>query len=275
MEVKILTDAFYNNIRYVRLGTGSKAIFVLLGGPGDMIKNERAENYGMLFTDLIEMGYSIYVVSRGNNLKIGRTLYDMGKDINDIITKHFDGCIEAVIGYSYGGFVTQQLAGNFAASSKKYITLGTTYYMSDDAEHIDSRMTEHVMKKDFLEAFRKVPELVFTDPEQIEQLNRFVGQNPEGMFRSMYYCDYPNFFSDMEIENNALHKLNHKEVVERITNPFMIIGGTKDKYFSKEDMVKTATLVPHSELVLLDGKGHGELLTLDTVSKITDFIHKN
>ena len=137
---------------------------------------------------------------------------------------------------------------------------------------IDTGMTELIAKNKFKEAFKDLAEVLFSEQEQIKSFNELVEKDPEYVFHRLFNSAYTSFISDMKIENEACHNLNYTELLKTIESEVLLIGGTKDKYFSVDEMRTTEQLIKSSRLILLDGKAHGELLSKDSIEAVTKFV---
>ena len=263
---------FNNGIRYIKVGSGSKVIFLLLGGPGDMFTDSRGDYIPDVFSELLNERYSVYVLSRKRNIPKDYSMYDIAKDVVEVIDEHFSGCIDILIGASFGGFLAYQIAANFGDKVNYYITLGAPYTIPEEALKIDDKMVEYVAKKEYKEAFSSFAEVLYSDPLMIKQFNELVEKDSLYVFNRLFNSDYDNFIEDMKIENKACHGVNYEELLKKIDSKVLLIGGTKDKYFTNDLLEKTRTLIKGSKLVMLEGKAHGELLTVGSINHIEEFV---
>lgn len=267
-----INGVFSNSIRYVKMGNGIKTVFLLLGGPGDMFKPERAESMLNLFSELLNKDYSVYILGRRRHLPYGYSMADMSRDVVEVIDEDFGGFIEAVIGVSFGGYIVHHIASKNSNKVSKLITVGSVYNINKEAAKMDKIMTNSISKGDYQSAFKYIPEVLFSQEESISRFENLIRQSPEEVFDMLFNHDYDDFLSDMKIECEACHNLDHTTIIKDINCDILLIGGTKDVYFSTEDMKRTSEMIKSSKLVMLEGCAHGELLNGESLSAIMSFI---
>jgi len=237
---------------FARWGSGPKTILLIPGGTG----NEIPEGLGLTmmlrpFRPLLSAGYTLWMVTRRQNMPDGHSVEDMAHDYSQMIEVEFDGTVDVVLGTSYGGIIGQYLAARHADRFQHMVIAGAACQVSEAGKEIDygfaknlsqGRKTEGgaVMVRGLL------PRLRFR--WLFEAVGYFAGRLGSGK--------HEHFRRDILTEANAEVAFDSREILPHIDTPVLLIGGDRDPYFPLELVEETARLIPDCTLKVYEGKGH-------------------
>lgn len=243
---------FSNSMAYAKWGSGPKTIIVIPGGPG----NEVPTGFGLKmmlrpFRPVVEAGYTLWIVTRKQNMPSGHNIENMADDYARLIETEFAGIVDVVLGTSYGGIIAQYLAANHADRFHNVVVAAAACEVSNAGKEIDcgfaknlgqGRMTEAgtVMVKGLL------PGLRFR--WLFRAFGYFAGRLGSG--RHQY------FRSDVLTEADAEAAFNSRKILPTIEVPVLLIAGDRDTYFPMALLEETARLIPDCALKIYEGKGH-------------------
>lgn len=118
----VRSGTFSNGIAYDTIGTGPRTAIFLPGGPGIVPMAWRRIGRTLL-EPLAAGGCTVWRLTRGRDLPAGHTLPDMADDVAQVIEENFGGRVDAVIGLSMGGMITQLLAARHPDAMDRVVLL--------------------------------------------------------------------------------------------------------------------------------------------------------
>ncbi|MBD3191249.1 MAG: alpha/beta fold hydrolase [Candidatus Heimdallarchaeota archaeon] len=241
-----------NDIDYVRFGSGQKEMIIFWGGPGNILP--RGFIFGQFtkgFQTFCE-AFTISIVSRKRNLTRGYTTEKMSDDYAEMIKSDFDGHVDIIIGYSYGGMIAQHFGADHPDLVDKIIFLGATHKTTEEGEELDTKFAEFLSEGKKARAFVAIAGAI----------------SPPGFARFMMKAllfligpfiplpKYKSFSQDVIIENNAALAHDSFSKLSEITIPTLILVGDKDFYFTTESAKEFDQLLPNSKLKIFEDCGH-------------------
>lgn len=130
---------FFNNISYVRWGTGTKTMIIFPGGPGNTVPTSfLIKNLYREFEPFTEK-YTIYLISRKKGQPKGYSTRDMSNDYAEIIRRNFDGHVNLIIGTSYGGMIAQHFAADHPELFDHIVIAIAAHRMSDIGQRYEGK----------------------------------------------------------------------------------------------------------------------------------------
>jgi len=248
-----VSGIFPNGMAYLRLGTGPKTMVWIPGGPGNTLPTgglalRMGESWSRPF---VEQGYTVWWVTRKQNMPRGHSYADMADDYGRLITDEFDGKVDVVLGMSTGGQIGFYLAARHPDRFGHIVIAAAGY---ED----NKRAKDMLLPSARLLSVGKIGEamaLMLEDayPSWPRAVVRVLGTV---MGRSMYGSTHPYFANDVIVEAEAELACDARDILPLIPVPVLLVGGDRDPYFPKEVYEETARLIPDCTLRLYEGKGH-------------------
>ncbi len=247
---------FLNKIPYAKFGQGPKKVVVFQGSMalilkiGVSLKGEVKDMGKYLSPD-----YTCYIFGYDRNLPENITMEQIASDFATII-KEFGKAI--VVGKSYGGQIAIAFAARYPELTERLILLSSGWKLSETGFEFGKNLMFALSAGDFSIATRELGSLFVSKIYRalIPPLTRLLHSIKR---KEMYPgSTLVNAYTDMV----RLAK-EREQYLAQIQAPTFIIGGTKDRVFSKEIYEETAKRISNAKLILFEGAGH----LLETVKK--------
>lgn len=199
----------------------------------------------------------------------------MAGDVIELIDEDFDGHVEGVFGVSLGGFLMREVALQRPDIADNFIMLISAYKVNDTAHEFDRTYAQHFADGEYRQALIHVAGEMFDSELQ----NRFAQVamffTGEKMGREMEEQTSTTYSEDILIEVEAEIAFNFKDTLDDLEVPVLVVGIDNDFWFSKELYEETASLIPQSQFVMLEGRGHAELMDEEVYTIIEEYLHRN
>jgi len=249
---KPVTGMFPNGMAYARLGTGSKTLLWILGGPGIGVpKGLRLALLPFWYRPYVEKGYSVWIVARKQGMPKGHTFADMAEDYAGLIADEFDGKVDLVIGEDNGGAVGFCLAARHPERVGHIAIAAAGYEVSEQGKTLDYEFARLRSEGRSDEAFALLLSALYPDIP-IPGATRVLGAL---MARLLFADANPHIASDVMVEAEAERAFDAREILPRISVPVLLICGDGDLFVPKEVYEETARLIPDCTLRIYEGKG--------------------
>ena len=248
-----VTGIFSNGMAYARLGTGPKNLLFIRSGPGNVVPT------GRLFLALsafwlgpfLENGYTIWNVTRKQNMPKGYTVADMAEDYAEMIANELDGKVDLVIGEeAYGGMIGFCLAARHPDRFGHLAIMLAGYQVSEQGKALELDFARLMSEGRTSEAGALLVGLMAPDL-RMPRVVRVLG---DLLVRVMFGQTHRYFASDVMIEAEAVAAFDARAVLPEIPVPVLLIGCDRDFEFSKEVYEETARLIPDCTLRIYEGK---------------------
>lgn len=246
----VRTGTFSNGIEFEAVGSGSRTMLLLPGGPG-VNRVIWARAGARLVRPLAEAGFTVWRLRRRRGMPPGHTIADMADDVAHVIEEEFHGHVEAVVGVSYGGLVAQHLAARHPASVGHVVLDASAATITDEGREADRRFGEALGHGRFGEAGQA---LLGISPGDSPWSTRHL----LGLLLGRVAASSGNNLPDVLIETQAEMDFDARPVLHQITSPVLLIAGDKDTYFSQDAVEETARLIPDCTVVWYRGADHGK-----------------
>ena len=219
-------------------------------------------DYAKLFRKFIPDTYTIYVLGYDRNLPLNHTSEQMAEDFAQIIRDHIGP--STIMSVSYGGFVGIPFAAQYPELTEKLLLLVSAYTGSDHG----------------LQLARELVQLA-------ENGDRYtILQKLNGLFSNVFLLFLVKFLTwiqknkvnpDQNPLSTFLHAYKHmiatfsdrKKYLSRIQAPTLVIGASKDRFFSEEIYRETAELIPDGKVVIFHA---GHMLPIEKTGKVRQAI---
>lgn len=270
---KPLSGTTQNNIPFIRLEGGPKNALLWFGGPGNNLSPGRMFNpFVKAISPLLE-DYTVTFLSRRSGLPEGYTTQKMSDDYAELITTEYDGHVDLIVGFSYGGLVAQHFAADYPDLCAHIVICATAYKISDEGKALDYRYAELLNQNKPRQALQGMAGALYSNKLTIAMMRPILwllaphlqGDSNTEIFRK-----------DVLIEGKAEVAHDGRDSLSRISKPTLIQGGEFDKYAPLELLQETKELIPakNGKLIIYPGKGHNILDDKQAAFDILDWISK-
>jgi len=192
------------------------------------------------------------------------TINNTAKDIEQIIKKHQLKRI-ILIGYSLGGYIALQLTKKQPQIIEKLILLNSSGKCPNNIKKIKNMINKKIIKKTII----KYHKLLIKNKQKNKEIKTensyayFIKQALNATPETIYY-----FAQDITKQN--IKKYN------TITTPTLLIGHTKDQFFTKKEIEKLGKTLKNTITKIYKGD-HKTVITnpQQIIQEIQQFIHTN
>lgn len=267
-----VSGIFPNGMAYLRLGTGPKSMLWIPGGPGNTLPTgglalRVGESWSRAF---VEQGYTVWWVTRKQNMPRGHSYADMADDYGQLITDEFNGKVDVVLGMSTGGQIGFYLAARHPDGFGHIVIAAAGYEDNKRAKDMLLPSARLLSEGKTGEAVALM--LADTYPRWPRAVVRVLGTV---MGRSMYGGTHPHFANDVIVEAEAELACDARDALPLIPVPVLLVGGDRDPYFPKEVYEETARLIPNCTLRMYEGKGHeGSVFDKRLARDVLEFVRE-
>jgi pimeloyl-ACP methyl ester carboxylesterase len=248
-----VSGIFPNGMGYARLGTGPKTLLFIRSGPGNVVPT------GRIFVALsafwlgpfLENGYTIWNVTRKQNMPKGHTIADMAEDYAAMIADELGGKVDLVIGEeAYGGMIGFCLAARHPDRFGHLAIMLAGYEVSEQGKALELDFARLMSEGRTSEAGALLVQLMAPDL-RVPGLARVLGAF---LVRVMFGRAHRYFASDVMVEAEAVAAFDAREVLPQIPVPVLLIGCDRDFEFPTEVYEETARLIPDCTLRIYENK---------------------
>jgi pimeloyl-ACP methyl ester carboxylesterase len=259
-EVATTRGVFDNTMAYLRWGDGPKTALFVPGGPGNTLPEGPVRRVGRPLTRaLVEAGYSVWMVTRPRNLPDGHSIEDMAEDYAALIRAEFGGRVDIALGTSMGGMILQYLAADHPECAGAFVVGAAACEVSEWGKALTRRDAAAVASGDRTERGLTMAEALLPGGGTA-WLRRALVPVTARMWDWMYGPGEHEYFEhDFAVEADAALAFDSRAALTRVRVPVLLINGDRDRYFPKDLIEETASLIPDCTLVWLHGKGHDEV----------------
>jgi pimeloyl-ACP methyl ester carboxylesterase len=268
-----VTGIFSNGMAYTRLGTGSKSLLFIPGGPGNQAPGGlTARMLARRFRPFVESGYTVWSVARKRGMPKGHTMADIAADYAGMIADEFGGRVDLVVGISYGGMVGFYLAADHPDRFGHIAIVVAGHTVGERGKALDYEFARHLSEGRPGEAMATMlRELAppWLGSKLAGPLGALVG-------RLAFGETHPEFASDVLVEAEAEVACDARNVLPRVSVPVLLVCGDRDLYFPKAVYEETARLIPDCTLRMYAGKGHmGAVSDGRLAQDVLDFVGRH
>jgi len=250
---KAVSGIFPNGMAYARLGTGPKSLLWIRTGPGNVIPTGRlfAALSALWVGPFRESGYSVWAVTRKQDMPQGYTVSDMAEDYAGLIADEFDGKVDLVIGEeASGGMIGFCLAARHPDRFGHLAVMLAGYRLSEQAKVADLAFARLLGEGRRSEAGAEVIREMYPGL-RVPGVARVAGG---ALGRLFFGGTHPYFASDVIVEAEALAAFDAREILPEIRVPVLLIGCDRDFDFPKEVYEETARLIPDCTLRMYENE---------------------
>lgn len=259
-----------NGVPYAKLSDAGPALVVFTGSELEHMPPSKMTQQGYYVgLKRLTRQYSIYLMSRRQNLPKGYTAQDMSNDFAEMIRKDIGQPVH-IMGMSSGGSSAMHLAVDHAELVDKLILAMTGYRLNPNGKLVAEIWRDLALAGDWTALYQRMG------------VDVAEGATPEWLTRLMMrlfgklLLGTPKSGSDFAIVLDSDIHLDVVNKLPRIRKPTLVIGGENDPFYGADNMRETARLIPHAELILLKNGGHAVVKTQTKAfeSAILEFLNK-
>lgn len=253
-KYNVETGFFEDGLPYARIGNKPN---ILVNIEALSFKNEPPSGFALkqfikgssTFTD----EYSVYLISRKQNLPEDYLFDKMADDYAKLIRREFKGPVD-VMGVSTGGQIAQFLAADHPDVIRKLVIISAAYRLSEKGVEIEGKSEEYFMQQKYGKAFAAILDFIFNSKFMrsiAKFFTRLIGKKIMGKI------EYPNDFLN-EIRGDR--EMNFNDRLSEIKVPTLVMSGELDIGYTADDVRMTAEGIPNAKLILYKGYGHGLIM---------------
>jgi pimeloyl-ACP methyl ester carboxylesterase len=194
--------------------------------------------------------FTVWMVNRRPGLEEGTTASDLAADYAGAVAKDLGGGAVHVHGTSTGGTVALQLAIDHPHLVRRLVVAASAYRLSDRGRALQQEVAARTASGDARGAWAAM--LAALSPPALRLPARGLGWAVGQWFTA----DDP---SDMLRVIEAEDVFDARSSLDRITAPTLVLGGTKDVFYSEELFRGTADGIPDGQVMIYEGKGHAHV----------------
>jgi len=258
------TGRFTGGLPFARLGTGNHRLVILIGGPGPMPSGFGLSLYTTPYRRAIA-DFIIFVMGRKAGMPPGYTTRDMAADCAAAIDKEIGAPVD-IVGTSYGGLLAPYIAADHPELVDHLVLDGVAFRVSDQGKAVDLRFAE-------LQSRGKWGEALATEVTGMYPAGwRHYIFPPLARLAASLNRHHAVNVADVLIEAQAEYNHDCRGILKDIKAPTLIIAGDKDCFSPVPLLRETAALIPNSNLIIVEGKGHGAVASARFGREIIAFL---
>lgn len=235
---------------YVRVGDGPRTLAVLPGFGDTMFPGRYPAASGPLlaayFGRYLEE-HTVYLISRPRGLAGDYSLERSADDHAPVLERLAP---VDVLGISMGGLIGQQLCVRHPNLVDRLVVASSACRLGDDGREPVRRMHEFARERDWFSIRAELARGMYSDlravayPLAIQTVGRLV-------------LPRPAVPGDVSASLAAILDYDGRADLDAVEQPTLVVGGSRDPYFTADVQRETADGIPDAELSLLTGAKHG------------------
>ncbi len=232
---------------YISFGSGDKNL-VIIPGLGDGLRTVKGS--AVLFSlryRVFNKYYKVHVFSRKNKLEQGASTREMATDLARVMKK-LGLQTSYVLGVSQGGMIAQYLAIDHPELVEKLVLAVTQCQPNETSNRVISNWLSLAKEEDYRQIFIDTAEKTYTE-KSLKKHRPF--------YSIISKLTNPKSLDRFTIQANASLTHDASDAVDKIQCPTLIIGGELDQIVGSQSSHDLAERIPHSQLKLYSGLGHG------------------
>ena len=195
-------------------------------------------------------GFAVYVVNRRPGLAVGTSMADLAADHARALEAEFGRPLD-ILGISTGGSIALQLAADHPELVSRLLIAAAAYRLGPIGREVQRRTADFASRGQHRRAFQaSAPILAESHLGQWLLGGLLWLAAPLAVGRSW---DPSNMVDTIEAED----AFDLRDRLGEISAPTLVIGGERDRAYSRELFQEIAERIPNGRLILYEGRGHG------------------
>lgn len=245
-------------IPYAAVGTG-EPILVFSGlWPITGVANDRLVR-GATAPLAKAVGRRLVVFNRRRDMPEGFTMEDIAAEYSDAMESEFGGPLD-VLGISTGGSIAQQVAAQHPESVRRLVLMSTAARLEGEARTSQVELAAHIRAG----RLRAAAALIGDDaaPRGLRRLTR-------GVFWMVgnWIITHPQEAADLATTLEAEDQFDLARCPQ-IQAPTLIVGGGRDRFYTTQQFLETAALIPQSQVHIESRSGHMSVANSDRAQAV-------
>jgi len=248
---------------YLSVGMGEPLLFI----PGLVAHNEPPTGTERRFHAQLMMPFAedrrVWWVNRRRHLNPRVTMADLAGHYAEAMRARFHAPVD-IIGTSTGGSIALQLAIDHPDLVRRLVIVSSAYRLSERGIDSQRRLATLLRARHRRGAGAEAMAMQGGSPVS------------ERMLRGVGWMLGPTIFtkpySDVLATITAEEQFDVRGRLHEITAPTLVVGGSKDAYYSEQLFAETANLIHGARLSIYDGAGHGGIFGPRLVGEVQGFL---
>jgi pimeloyl-ACP methyl ester carboxylesterase len=247
MTSRVVEGFLYDDIPYLKMGEGPPLVVVSGLTPEHDVPKGWERRMALTSMAPLATHFTVYGVNRKRGLQPGESMSDIAGHLVNAIEHDVQEPV-FLHGMSTGGSVVLQLAIDRPDLVRCLVVLASAYRLGPTGRALQAEMARLVRAGD-------------TRAALAASVTAMLPRRAQGPMRPVAALAgramAPDDPSDLLITLDAEDVFDVEADLARITAPTLVIGGTKDVFYSRELFEGTAAGVRDGRLHLFEGWGHG------------------
>ncbi|MEX1336636.1 MAG: nitroreductase/quinone reductase family protein [Candidatus Limnocylindrales bacterium] len=245
---------FPSGLPYDRFGDGPPLIVFTGLTPDNAPLEGMMANLGLRPVRFLSRDHTVYAVGRRPNLSPGYSLEDMADDYAVVVRDELDHPID-VVGISTGGSIAQVFAVRHPELVRRLVVYSAAHTLGPEGRAFQRRCAEATRAGRWDEV--TADSMAFMFRPRAGMRRRVLGPLVSLAGRlAARFARPPSIPSDYVITIEAEDAFDLRERLGEITAPTLVVGGTKDPFYTPALFRETAEGIPDGRLLLVDGGAH-------------------
>jgi pimeloyl-ACP methyl ester carboxylesterase len=236
----------HDDIPYLKVGAGPPVVMVQGLTPEHDVPKGFERRVAVAGARPLAAHFTVYAVNRKRGLQPQESMSDIAGHLANAI-EHDLGEPVFLQGTSTGGSVVLQLAVDRPELVRRLLVVSSAHRLGPAGRALQAETARLVREGRTLDGLTHLAADLFPEP-----LRRPLRPVARAFARSMV----PDDPSDMLVTLEAEDVFDVEADLHRITAPTLVIGGTKDRFYTRQLFEGTAAGVRHGRLHLFEGWGH-------------------
>lgn len=237
----------YDDVPYLKIGSGPPLVSVLgLSGAHD-VPTGFDRRLAMAHARPLALHFTVYVVNRKRGLKLGESMSDIAAHLAHAI-EHDVGQPVFLDGTSTGGSVALQLAVDRPDLVRRLVVISAAHRLGPRGREVQAEMARLIRAGEPREAWASMMTSML--PPALRGPVRPVARLAVGPM-------VPIDPTDVLVTVDAEDAFRVESDLPRISAPTLVIGGSKDVFYTEDLFRQTAAGVRDGRVHIFPGYGHG------------------
>lgn len=249
----------YDQVPYLKIGHGPPLVSVQGLTPEHDLPAGMERRFALAHARPLARDFTVYVVNRKRGLQADESMSDIAGHLANAI-EHDIGQPVFLDGTSTGGSLVLQLAVDRPDLVRRLVVISAAYRLGTRGRELQAEVARLTRAGQPREAWASMMTAMF--PERLRGPSRPLARLAVGPM-------IPDDPSDLLVTLDAEDAFDVEADLLRITAPTLVIGGSKDSFYTEELFRKTAAGVQDGRVHLFPGWGHGRASASSATTHLT------